>query len=96
MHRGGERDGHRELLAEQRRRDIDGRNIAQHALAQRDGFEVGGVPPQRGLGVGATIDGHVRAGDEASLLAAQEADHLAEVVGVAHEAGGDAERRRVG
>ena len=49
-----------------------------------------GRPASEQAGDGAPVDRQVDAGDEAGVLGAEEGHDLAEVVGVAHEAGGDA------
>ena len=51
-----QRHRHRQLLAEQFGRQIERRNVAQDALAQRDRREIVDVPPQRHLGIGAAVD----------------------------------------
>ena len=50
-----DRDRQRELLAEQRGRDRDLRDVDQHALAQLDGVEVGAVGGERQLVIGAAL-----------------------------------------
>lgn len=45
-----------QLLAEQRRRQIQRRCAGQHALAQRNVLHVSDIPPGRHLRIGAAID----------------------------------------